>query len=163
MAEHFFRSNCDSTYCNFLNIKLCQGYFSANITKFSEQVSLKHLQEHIILFMSKSKHMLVRIVYKKTDKWYIKWQQVTTKGTTSDNKWYNEWQRMTTSGTTSGATSDNEWYNQWKQMRVILGFRVKQLCNVKLQYIQQRLFENVMSNRTFAEATTGGVLLKSSS
>ena len=44
-------------------------------------------------------------------------------------------------------------------MRVILGFRVKQLCNVKLQYIQQRLFENVMSNRTFAEAATGGVLL----
>ena len=44
--------------------------------------------------MSKSEHMLVRIVYKKTDEWYIKWQRVTTSGTTSDNEWYNEWQRV---------------------------------------------------------------------
>ena len=85
--EHFVRKNCDSTYCNFLNIKLHHGYFSANITKFSEQVSLKHLQEHIILIMSKSDRMFARIVYKKTDKWYIKWQRVTTSGTTSKNKW----------------------------------------------------------------------------
>ena len=42
-----------------------------------------------------------RILYKKTDVWYIEWQRVTL----SDNKWYNEWQRMTT----SGRTSDNEW------------------------------------------------------
>ena len=41
------------------------------------------------------------IVYKKTDEWYIEWQRVTTRGTTSDN----EWQRVTT----SGATSDKEW------------------------------------------------------
>ena len=47
LAEHFVRNNNDSAYCNFLNIKLRHGYFSANITKFSEQVSLKHLQEHI--------------------------------------------------------------------------------------------------------------------
>ena len=72
LAEHFVRNNNDSAYCNFLNIKLRHGYFSANITKFSEQVSLKYLQEHIILLMSKSEHMLVRIVYKKTDEWYIK-------------------------------------------------------------------------------------------
>ena len=39
------------------------------------------------------------IVYKKTDEWYIEWQQMTT----SDNEWYNEWQRRT--------KSDNEW--QW--------------------------------------------------
>ena len=38
-----------------------------------------------------------RIVYKKTDEWYIEWQRITTRGTTSDN----EWQRM--------KTSDNEW------------------------------------------------------
>ena len=42
------------------------------------------------------------------------------------------------------ATKENEWYNEWKQMRVSLGFRMKQLYNVKLQHIQQRLFENVM-------------------
>ena len=76
--------------------------------------------------------------------------QVTTIGTTS----HNEWQRVATSDT----TNDNEWCNEWKQMRVILGFRMKQLCNVKLQYIQQRLFENIILNRTFAEAATGGVL-----
>ena len=60
-------------------------------------------------------------------------QRVTTSGTTSDN----EWQRMTASGN----TNDNEWYNEWKQIGVILGFRMKQLCNVKLQYIQQRLLK----------------------
>ena len=160
MAKHFVWNNCDSTYCNFLIIKLRHRYFSA--TKFSEQASLNHLQEHIILLMSKSDHMLVRIVYKKADMWYIKWQLVTTSGTTSDNEWQrvttngNEWQRMTTSGTvndnegqrvvqwvtTSGTTNDNEWSDEWKQMRVILRFRMKQLCNVKLQYTQQRLFEN---------------------
>ena len=37
------------------------------------------------------------IVYKKTDEWYIKWQRMTTFGTTSDN----EWQRVT--------TNDNQW------------------------------------------------------
>ena len=57
LAEHFVRKKCDSTYCNFLNIKFRHRYFFANITKFSEQVSLKHLQEHILL-MSKSEHML---------------------------------------------------------------------------------------------------------
>ena len=140
MAEHFVRNNCDSTHCNFLNIKLRHGYFSANITKFSEQVSLKHLQEHIILLMSKSEPMLLRTVYKKTGEWYIKWQRVV--------------QRVTTSGT----ANDNKWCNEWKQMRVILGFRMKQLCNVKLQDIQQPRFENIVSNRTLAKAATGGVL-----
>ena len=48
---------CDSTHCNISNIKLRHGYFSANATKFSEQLSLKHLQEHILSF-SKSYHML---------------------------------------------------------------------------------------------------------
>ena len=48
MAENFIRKKCDSTYSNFLNIKLHHGYFPANIAKISEQVSLKHLQEHNI-------------------------------------------------------------------------------------------------------------------
>ena len=56
MAEHFIRKNRGSIYGNFLNIKLNHGYFSANIKKFSEQVSLKHLQEHNTI--SKSEHML---------------------------------------------------------------------------------------------------------
>ena len=43
-------------------------------------------------------------------------------------------------------------------MKVILGIRMKQLCNVKLQYIKEHLFENIMPNRTFAEAANGGVL-----
>ena len=68
--------------------------------------------------------------------------QRVTSGTTSDKEWQqmttsdNEWQRVTANG--------NEWYNEWKQIRVILGFRMKQLCNAKLQYIQQRFFENIM-------------------
>ena len=41
-------------------------------------------------------------------------------------------------------TKDNEWYNEWKQIRVILGFRMTHLYNVKLQYIQQRVFGNIM-------------------
>ena len=92
------------------------------------------------------------------------WQRVTsTSGTMSDNE-DNERQQLTTSDhdwqrmTTSGSMNNNEWYNEWKQIRVILGFRMKQLCNVKLQYIQQRLFENIMQNRTFTEAATRGVL-----
>ena len=37
---------------------------------------------------------LCAIVDKKTDEWYIEWQQVTT----NDNEWYNEWQQVTKSG-----------------------------------------------------------------
>ena len=40
---------------------------------------------------------LYRIIYKKKDEWYIKWQWVTTTGN-------NKWQRMTTSA------------NEWQQM-----------------------------------------------
>ena len=87
MAEHFVRNHCDSTHCYFLNIKLRHGYFSANVTKFSEQVPLKHLQEHIILLMSKSEHMLVTIVYKKD-------RRVVHQVTTTDNEWYNEWKQV---------------------------------------------------------------------
>ena len=92
------------------------------------------------------------------------WQRVTSmSGTMSDNE-DNERQQLTTSDhdwqrmTTSGSTNNNEWYNEWKQIRVILGFRMKQLCNVKLQYIQQSLFGTIMQNRTFTEAATRGVL-----
>ena len=42
--QHFVRKNCDSTYCNFLNIKLYDGYFSAIITRSSEQVSLSQFK-----------------------------------------------------------------------------------------------------------------------
>ena len=50
---------------------------------------------------------------------------------------------MATSGTTYD-THENEWHSEWKQIRVILGFRMKQLCNAKLQYIQQCFFENIV-------------------
>ena len=52
----------------------------------------------------KEKGMTIWIVYKKTDEWYIKWEQVTTSDTTSDN----EWQRVT--------TNDNQWYNEWQRV-----------------------------------------------
>ena len=80
-----------------------------------------------------------------------------TSGTTKNNKWQRVVQRVTASNTTSG----NEWQrvttvvqrmtttvktneSEWKRMRVILGFRIKQLFNVYLQYAQQRLFEYIM-------------------
>ena len=47
MVEHFLKKNCNSTYCNLINSKLCHWYFHANITIFSEQLSLKHLQQNI--------------------------------------------------------------------------------------------------------------------
>ena len=92
------------------------------------------------------------------------WQQMTASGAANDNEWQQVVQQVVQRVTTSGTTNGNEWCNAWKQMRVILGFRMKQLCNVKLQYIQQRLLENrteqniCSSYRTFAEAITGGVL-----
>ena len=62
--------------------------------------------------MSKSEHMLFRIVYKKTDEWYMKRQRVTTSGTTNDN----EWQRVVQRVTMNATMSDNEWYNEWKRL-----------------------------------------------
>ena len=54
--EDFVQKNCNSTYCNILNSKLPLGYFSANITKFSEQLSL-HPQQ-LILSLNVSEHTL---------------------------------------------------------------------------------------------------------
>ena len=45
------------------------------------------------------------IVYKKTDEWYIEWQRVVQRVTTSGTKSDNEWQRMVQRVT----TNDNEW------------------------------------------------------
>ena len=61
-----------------------------------------------------------KIVYKKTDEWYIEWQWMTTSDAKSDNEWYNKWQRMT--------VSDNEWQrvvqrmttsdNEWQRVTI---------------------------------------------
>ena len=56
-------------------------------------------------------YLIKTIVNKKTDKWYIEWQRVTTNDnewqrvTTNENEWYDEWQRVVQRVT----TSDNEW------------------------------------------------------
>ena len=89
--------------------------------------------------MNKSEHLLVGIIYKKTDEWYIKWQQVIVSDTTSDSKW----QRMTTSSKTNDSKQHKEWQRVVQQMTTS---------------VKQRVFENIMSKRTFAEAATGGVL-----
>ena len=81
---------------------------------------------------------MVHQVITSDNEWHNQWQRMTTNA----NEWCNKWQRVRTSST----ASDNEWCNEWKQMRVILGFSIKQLCNVKLQYIQQCIFENIKSN-----------------
>ena len=72
-----------------------------------------------------------------------KWQRVVQRVTASNTASGNQWQRVTTSDN-GGTTNDNDCQNEWKRMRVILGFRIKQLFNVYLQYAQQRLFEYIM-------------------
>ena len=63
------------------------------------------------------------IIYKKTGEWYIEWQRVvqrvTTSGTTTDNEWYNDWQRMATvvhNDWQRMITSDNKMCNKWQRM-----------------------------------------------
>ena len=71
-----------------------------------------------LFYLKKGKIAFLRIIYKKTEEWYIEWQRVTTNDnkwqrvvqrmTTSESEWYNEWQRMT--------TSHKEWYNEWQRI-----------------------------------------------
>ena len=92
------------------------------------------------------------------------WQRTAASDTTNDKEWQrvitsdNEWQRVT--------TSDREWYNEWQ--RVVHRTKANEsefrfqnetiMHNVKLQYIQQCLFENILQSRTSAEAATESVL-----
>ena len=69
-----------------------------------------------------------KIVYQKTDEWYIEWQRMTT----GNDKWQwmttndNEWQRMTTGSTTNGS--------EWKPLRVTLGFRYRLSTNWEIDW-----------------------------
>ena len=47
---------------------------------------------------------MFKIVYKKTDEWYIEWQRVVQRVTTNDYEWKQQVQRVTTRDT----TNDNE-------------------------------------------------------
>ena len=55
------------------------------------------------------------IFHKKIDEWYIEWQRVVQRVTTTDSEWQPMVQRVTASGT----TRDNEWQqmttsnNEW--------------------------------------------------
>ena len=74
--------------------------------------------------------------------------------TTNDNERTtneNEWQRVVQRARTSGTMSDSNWYN--KRQRVVQRMTASGVTN-----IQQRLFENIMSNGTFPETVTRGVL-----
>ena len=45
LVKHFVQKSGDAKYCNFLNSKLHQEYFFANVTRFSEHsYLLNHLQ-----------------------------------------------------------------------------------------------------------------------
>ena len=61
-----------------------------------------------------------KIIYQKTDEWYIKWQWVVQWVATNENEWKqmtksdSDWQGMTTSGT----MSDNE----WQQVTIVANF-----------------------------------------
>ena len=70
-----------------------------------------------------------KIVYKKTDVWYVEWQRMRMSDTTSDKEWQRVVQRMKT--------------NENKSKRVILGLEWNKICSVQLQYIQEcKLFIN---------------------
>ena len=69
--------------------------------------------------------------------------------TTSDN----EWQRFTRNRT----TNDKEWYNKWQQ--VVQRMKANESdFRFQNETIMQCLFENIMQNRTSAEAATEGPL-----
>ena len=59
------------------------------------------------MYICSNKNGLCTILYKKTDKWYNEWQQVTK----NDNEWYNKLQQVTTSGTMNenGTVHFKEW------------------------------------------------------
>ena len=103
MNENEFKSDKDVRLCNKLDKLILFSITNKNCKRLYDQSNAWRVS---------------KIVYKKTDEWYIEWQRVTT----NDNECYNEWQQMTTSDnewqrmTTSDTTSDNEWYNEWQRV-----------------------------------------------
>ena len=105
-------------------------YFDKGNTYSFSSCPKRGMKKNELSSVGKQKFLLKkRIIYKKTDGWYIEFQRVTTSCATNDSEWHqvtandNGWQRITTSDT----TSDNEWQrmttsgttneNKWKQMR----------------------------------------------
>ena len=64
------------------------------------------------------------IIYKKTDEWYIEWQQVAQQLTASDSDWYIEWQRVVQQMEANESKEENS---------VTLGFKLKQKANLVLK------------------------------
>ena len=160
--------------CNFVKKKLEHRCFLVNIAKFLRTpFFIEHLWWLLLIlvaiFKKKKKRTdlqvtwklaILQIVYKKTDELYIEWQRVvqrmTSSGTTNDN----EWQRLEQRVTTSGTASDNQWQrlamndserkrtttsgttNESKWERFL--FQNETIIQLKLQYIQQLLIENIM-------------------
>ena len=86
-----------------------------DLLKNSEKLDL--LNDQLFYFTTKQHEYVSKIVYKKTDEWYIEWQRVITSGKTSgneiktsDNEWQQVAQRMTTSDNKEQqvTTNDNE-------------------------------------------------------
>ena len=88
MNENEFKSDKDVRLCNKLDKLILFSITNKNCKRLYDQSNAWRVS---------------KIVYKKTDEWYIEWQRVTTKRqrvTSNDNEWHRvttndyEWQRV---------------------------------------------------------------------
>ena len=85
----------------FTHLTICRSsHQRCSVKKVVLKIFTKFTGKHFPFFgFATFKAPTLKIVYKKTDAWYIEWQRVVQRVV----------QRMTTSDTTSDKTSDNEW------------------------------------------------------
>ena len=100
--------------CAYQGVKMLGFWFLPNNHKLTEVYlnSVKHSRCKCFFCDSVIEsfnwfYMILKIVHKKTDDWYIEWQWVVQRVTTSDNEW-GRVVRVT--------TNDNEWYNGWQRV-----------------------------------------------
>ena len=103
--------------CAYQGVKMLGFWFLPNNHKLTE-VSLNSVKHSRCKFSFCDSvieplafnwfYMILKIVHKKTDEWYIEWQRVGQRVAASDNKWRGVVQRV--------ITNDNEWYNGWQRV-----------------------------------------------
>ena len=73
-------------------------------------------------FLTSTSESFLKIVYKKTDEWYIEWQRETTNDNEWYNEWYNEWQQTNDKEWQRVIRNDNEWYNECQRVTIPANF-----------------------------------------
>ena len=84
-----------------------------------EELSCIKSNQQILTSTSES---FLKIVYKKTDEWYIEWQRETTNDNEWYNEWYNEWQQTNDKEWQRVIRNDNEWYNECQRVTIPANF-----------------------------------------